>query len=545
MPSANKPFGLMYGQSTNWGSVSINDGTLYMVIQPTVAGKDPYVMGYVDLGSTRYAIGAPAPDEVATAISLKYPLIQQFSGNKLATPLTVSYSGGNSGNVLVEDSTILTDSATGTSTANANIANGSIYVNRVVTSKTGSNAAQTTLVNSIKITGANDTSVTYNDTTKTISISTTVPTTLPNPQALIFTDGTNTLSYDGSVLRSGVTYSTVGAAAANTEITAASFGNDNKTLTLTKAAGNITVELPATAAINISGKATTAGTADQVAQALVFASDGTGAAAGSSFDGSTRRVISYNSIGAAPSTGIDVSAIDWTSGTIPIGAIPEAAIEKLYIAPAATSGQTNAQAAAAYLAAHDEITEGDVIQVGDGGELFFVYDDNGTLAVKTFSAGTAAQATKVSHALTFIDGQGAAGVAAGQTWDGSANKTIGYATVGAAGKDTEITAAAFGNDNKTLTLTKAAGNITVALPATAAINISGKATTAGTADQVAHALSFVVDGSTPVGYDGSQNRTITYTTNSAMTYQSQIGTLSVFGTNYPIYAGLFWQTFDS
>ena len=112
-----------------------------MVIQPTVAGKDPYVMGYVDLGSTRYAIGAPAPDEVATAISLKYPLIQQFSGNKLATPLTVSYSGGNSGNVLVEDSTILTDSATGTSTANANIANGSIYVNRVVTSKTGSNAA--------------------------------------------------------------------------------------------------------------------------------------------------------------------------------------------------------------------------------------------------------------------------------------------------------------------------------------------------------------------------------------------------------------------
>ena len=70
MPSANKPFGLMYGSSTNWGSVSINDGTLYMVIQPTVAGKDPYVMGYVDLGSTRYAIGAPAQEEVNTAINL-------------------------------------------------------------------------------------------------------------------------------------------------------------------------------------------------------------------------------------------------------------------------------------------------------------------------------------------------------------------------------------------------------------------------------------------------------------------------------------------
>jgi hypothetical protein len=51
---------------------------------------------------------------------------------------------------------------------------------------------------------------------------------------------------------------------------------------------------------NYSGKAATAGTADKVANAITFSNDGTGAASGSTFDGSAARKLSWNSIGACP-----------------------------------------------------------------------------------------------------------------------------------------------------------------------------------------------------------------------------------------------------
>ena len=86
-------------------------------------------------------------------------------------------------------------------------------------------------------------------------------------------------------------------------------------IALNQATGTVT-----SLAVDISGKATTAGTADSVAHALTFATTG-GTTANSTFDGSTAVTIDYGTIGAAPKAGSSdiVTVGTLTSGSIGAG----------------------------------------------------------------------------------------------------------------------------------------------------------------------------------------------------------------------------------
>jgi len=73
-------------------------------------------------------------------------------------------------------------------------------------------------------------------------------------------------------------------------------------------------------AVNISGKASTAGTADQVANSLTF-SDSGGVALNATYNGSAAKTIDYSSVGAAPKAGSSdiVTVGTLTSGSIGAG----------------------------------------------------------------------------------------------------------------------------------------------------------------------------------------------------------------------------------
>ena len=115
-------------------------------------------------------------------------------------------------------------------------------------------------------------------------------------------------------------------------------------------------------------------------------------------------------------------------------------------------------------------------------------------------ATTAGTADQVGHSITFNTTGGAA---AGTTFDGSAAKTIDYSTVGALSS-----AASFYIGTTSISVTQATGTIT-----SLAVDISGKATTAGTADQVGHTLSAGTDIDFDAGttFDGATDRTLNVT----------------------------------
>jgi hypothetical protein len=130
----------------------------------------------------------------------------------------------------------------------------------------------------------------------------------------------NTASFD--VTSGDVTIKSAGIS--NTQLANSSFFIGTTSVSLGAASGSIT-----SLAVNISGKASTAGTADKVANSLTFAASG-GTALNSSFDGTTAKTIDYSSVGAAPKAGssdiVTVGAL--TSGSIGVGftAIPNTAL---------------------------------------------------------------------------------------------------------------------------------------------------------------------------------------------------------------------------
>jgi hypothetical protein len=116
------------------------------------------------------------------------------------------------------------------------------------------------------------------------------------------------------------------------------------------------------------------------------------------------------------------------------------------------------------------------------------------------NSSTSDTADKVGNSLTFATTGGAS---SGTTFDGSAAKTIDYSTVGALSS-----AASFYIGTTSISVTQATGTIT-----SLAVDISGKATTAGTADQVGHTLSAGTDIDFDAGttFDGATDRTLNVT----------------------------------
>jgi hypothetical protein len=107
-----------------------------------------------------------------------------------------------------------------------------------------------------------------------------------------------------------IDYSSVGAAAVGQ-----TFYIGTTAVTLNQTSGTVS-----SLAVDISGKATTAGTADSVANALTFAATG-GVALNSTFNGSSATTIDYSSVGAAPKAGSSdiVTVGTLTSGSIGVG----------------------------------------------------------------------------------------------------------------------------------------------------------------------------------------------------------------------------------
>lgn len=534
-------FGIQYGASTSFNTTNlpVSNGQMYFVTQGSGTN---YVLGYVDLNNNRYAIGAPIPDTVPTAVQLSHSLTMTLNGKAL------SYNGGTE-DVFITDTFYIGSTATASNAANSNLTNGNIFLNRSIATRIGDAAASTTVANLFKIVGSGGATVTYTSTDKTITINTPTYSTLPNPQALSW----GTKSYTGADPAT-ILLSDLGGLAATKGVKSVAMDSSG-VITITFE-DNTTKTSTAPTSWGI--KATTAGTADnanKVNTPLTWN--------GHSYDGSSDSTteITGSDIKAL-ANGLPASSIDWDGYVLDISHIPTAAQERLFVT-AKTGTQTDLDAATAFMNGN-AVEAGDVIQV-DGGQMFFVYQAtaSSTKTLKAFSAGVASQATTVSGSLIFKAGPGDSGSSAGTSWNGNGTTiNVGYQTVGAAPAGSVISSAAFGGTgNRTLTLTKGdSTTVTAALPAAGSnnaigIDISGKATTAGTADQVAGTLTFkVVNAAASVtgtvgqtalaSYNGDSSPNITYTPNSAITQGNVIGWLTLGGANpVAITSGMFWTTF--
>lgn len=110
------------------------------------------------------------------------------------------------------------------------------------------------------------------------------------------------------------------------------------------------------------------GVANPEALSFSTAGDGDSGTTGS-YTGAAGRKISYNSVGAAPASGISLSAIDWTSGaenwTIPSTLMPKEALLNLKID--STTGRTTPQGQV-----YNDVQVGDLIQLTSNSKLFYV-----------------------------------------------------------------------------------------------------------------------------------------------------------------------------
>lgn len=383
---------------------------------------------------------------------------------------------------------IVANSSTSITAATTTIANGSVYLN--VLSKKVSNG-DWTVGGSVNIKGESGVTVTRDSDGAIV-----VTGTLYSPATLTFNNGgaggNSGAQYNGSTPIT-ISYNTIGAAAANTAITGASISATGISLSRANSNTAITANFPESLSVNISGKATTAGTADATKGTLTLKVNGGNTV---TFNGATAEFdVTYAKLGVVPADYLPASVKERL-----IVRSSESAIKQLTL---------------------DDAQPGDVVKNSDAtsGQLYYVvsyserttagasFSNNGnTLSFVPFAAGSAAYADEAHHVskqLTFST----AGQGATDYYNGSEAKTLSYNSIGAAAANTEITGASFGTNNKTLTLAKGSGNITVDLPAKAAINISGKADTAGVADSVAGTLTLNNNGTTAT-YNGGSSPTI-------------------------------------
>ena len=492
-----------FGQGSSNGTFKITpykNGTAQTALDVAIKG----------LGTAAYTDSTAYLAANGTAVEAQKLSVALSIYNNSNTALVFGDTSANKTIYIGND--LVVGNGTATAMTSSALTNGSVHLIPLYQQNDGTWVAK----RHIAVSGTGGVSVTTT-ATGDILISGTTYSALPNPGTLTFSNaGTGTSPgtvYDGST-NVVLSYHSIGAAAAGTEVTAAAFGNDNKTLTLTKANGNLTVELPSTAAINISGNAATATSAGSVSGTLDLRINGVTQI---TYNGSNNREfnVSYALL-----------------GTIPEQYLPASALERLYVTATTSTNNSDALAIAAAITAQ-AVQAGDVIQVNGGsgvtnasatdgiGKMYFVYDNNGTLSYKEFTAGTTARALtadKVKSTLTITATQaGANNANLSIAFTGETNKsiTIPLATATNAGLISSGTQTIAGDKTFTGKINGANAEFSGSVKATGGFtgNVSGKATTAGTADQVKSTLTFSgtaisAENTDDITFTGLYNKTI-------------------------------------
>lgn len=241
--------------------------------------------------------------------------------------------------------------------------------------------------------------------------------------------------------------------------------------------------------------------------ALTFKSDGTGAAANSTFDGSTATNISYNSIGAAPTasptftgtitTPLTTAGIVLTNGSGVLSST--ATIADSYLGTISTAGKVLNSATTAATA--------------NGASTIVARDASGNFAAGTITANltgnVSGTAGSLANALTFSTGLT---LDSGTTFTGAAARTVSLSTVGTAGTYTKVTTDAYGRVSSGTTLSStdipSLGNITNA----GAIGSTSGLVVSTTTSGVLTASSALPNGTTATTQAASNNSTRVATT---------------------------------
>ncbi len=241
--------------------------------------------------------------------------------------------------------------------------------------------------------------------------------------------------------------------------------------------------------------------------ALTFKNDGTGAAANSTFDGSTARNISYNSIGAAPTasptftgtitTPLTTAGIVLTNGSGVLSST--ATIADSYLDTISTAGKVLNSATTAASA--------------NGASTIVARDSSGNFSAGTITANltgnVSGTAGSLANALTFSTGLV---LDSGSTFTGAAARTVTLATVGTAGTYTKVTTDAYGRVSSGTTLSSTdipqLGNITNA----GAIGSTSGLVVSTTTSGVLTASSALPNGTTATTQSSSDNSTKVATT---------------------------------
>lgn len=404
---------------------------------------------------------------------------------------------------------LVVGNGTASSMTTAALTNGSVHL--IPLYQSGNNAW--TAKRRILISGAGGVSVTASNS-GAITITGTTYTHLPNEYALSFSaagDGaTAGAEYDGTADKV-ISYNSIGAAAANTAITKAEFSG--RTLTLTRAAGNLTASIPSNLAVNITGNAATASTAAALDHSFTVSAGSTTV----EFDGTQDKsiTITYNML-----------------GEVPLSLIPAGARERLFQTALTNTNNTDAAAIAAAIAA-DQVQAGDVIQVNAGsgvtaaagngiGKMYFIYENNGALTYKEFTASTASlaqEAVQLQHSISVTAANAASnGSNLSISFDGTGDKaiTIPLATAAHAGLLSAEAQTIAGNKtfNGTITGTSATFSGSITTSEGFVGNLAGRANTAGTAEKVEHTLTFTETAFASdatvanIVFDGSGDKTV-------------------------------------
>ncbi len=190
-------------------------------------------------------------------------------------------------------------------------------------------------------------------------------------------------------------------------------------------AGNITA--------NLTGNVT--GSAGSVVNSLLFASDGSGAIPTSTFNGSSARTISYNSIGASPLIG---STSFTTAGTITTGTWNASVIGNAYGGAGNTIGLLKANGAGLvsaatagtdYLTPFASQTQNFIFAAPSGGNGIPNFRALAASDIPTLNQNTTGSAGSVANNLTFADN--GSGDIASSIFNGSTARTISYNSIGA------------------------------------------------------------------------------------------------------------------
>lgn len=446
-----------------------------------------------------------------------------YGASTVATD-AVSYNGGTATNFYSGARPIVVAAVTDTSEATTDTTNP--YV--LIQSRNGSNSWVN--VGGFQIKGATATTVTAKNGVITIS-SPSIPATRPNPNPLSIYYGAHTTAhtdtYDGNVARTFYSGARLIAGGSSATDNATSNTTNPYVIIQNRVGGT---ETPTWEKVNSlqfkGGTATTVVAKDGIItisspsipstrpnpNALTFSKTATTHTL-TSYDGSVGVTLSYNTIGAAPASGIGLGALDWTSlpqsgWTIPASLIPkEAMLDLIYVNGTSPTAATGVQV-------------GDMVQTIEDNKLYYITavsngspTSTGYKEVKVGNAAYASSAGSVANAIAFYNNNGTTAIT---TYNGGGARSLyfhnGLVVTNSA---TSVTASTASNSGgvfinhignvtaSTATQTvngsvKIVGstNVTVEANASGVITIKGVSTL-----KSPNALN-ITDGSHAIAYDG-------------------------------------------